>query len=83
MIEQQNKVLTLYSGPHCQLCDVAEQLIKSTLLTAEQDMEKTDVSKNHELYHLYGAKIPVLKRHDINQELCWPFDQQQLIEFLS
>ncbi len=76
-------MLTLFSGPDCHLCDLAEQLIKSTLVTANEDLEKTDVSKDHNLYHLYGARIPVLKRNDIHDELCWPFDQQQLIEFLS
>lgn len=78
-----SKVLSLYSGSNCHLCSVAEQLLLTTLVNAEQEYQKVDVASNHQLYHLYGAKIPVLKRHDINTELPWPFDQQQLIEFLS
>lgn len=79
----QIKILSLYSGKQCHLCDIADQLIRQTLPSADDDMEKIDVSTNHDLYHMYGARIPVLKRWDTQQELCWPFDQQQLIEFLS
>nr|WP_263406905.1 glutaredoxin family protein [Salinimonas profundi] len=35
------------------------------------------------LYHEYGARIPVLKRTDTQQELGWPFDQQALKRFLE
>ena len=77
------KILSLYSGKQCHLCDVAEQLIRITLPSADEDLEKVDVSADHQLYHLYAAKIPVLKRWDTKEELNWPFDQQKLIEFLS
>jgi hypothetical protein len=41
-----------------------------------------DVRDSTDLYHLYGARIPVLYREDINSELPWPFDSFQLCEFL-
>lgn len=83
MSELPDKILTLYSGKQCHLCDIAEALIRQTLPSADDDMKKVDVSNNHQLYHLYGAKIPVLKRWDTLEEITWPFNQQQLIEFLS
>lgn len=77
------KPLSLYSGVNCHLCDLAEELLKVTLIDAQNEYEKIDVATDHQLYHLYATRIPVLKRHDDNTELAWPFEQQQLIEFLS
>lgn len=77
------KALSLYSGKNCHLCDMAENLIRQTLVTVDEDMTKVDISDDHQLYHLYGARIPVLMRHDTGTELAWPFDQKQLVEFLS
>ncbi len=46
------------------------------------DLEKVDITTSLELKKLYGLKIPVLHRKDLEQELFWPFDQQQLAEYL-
>lgn len=70
----------LYSGKDCCLCDQAEALIQR-LDISQLQVTKVDVRASTDLYHLYGARIPVLVRTD-NKELDWPFDQQQLQEFL-
>lgn len=75
--------LILYSGPQCHLCDQAFALLQSVSFIQAQDTEKVNVASDHDLYHLYGARIPVLKRQDNGVELGWPFNEQQLIEFLS
>lgn len=77
------KQLSLYSGTNCHLCELVETMLKATLVDAENQYSKIDVASDHQLYHLYATRIPVLKRHDDNTELAWPFEQQQLIEFLS
>jgi hypothetical protein len=46
-------------------------------------LEKVDIKSSPDFYHLYAARIPVLKRVDSQAELGWPFDAQQLTEFLS
>ena len=75
--------LTLFSGKTCCLCNDAEQLVQQSAPSWYEQLRKIDVTSSPEVYHLYAARIPVLKREDNDRELGWPFDQNQLIEFLS
>ena len=74
--------LTLYTGQGCSLCDEAEALLGKVDENAAYALKKVDVRASSDLYHLYGARIPVLYREDIHSELPWPFDFFQLGEFL-
>lgn len=74
--------LTLYTGPHCGLCDDALTIIKS-LNDQSIEVEKVNIRESAELYHLYAVRIPVLKREDNKAELGWPFDKQKLQAFLA
>lgn len=73
--------LTLYTGPHCELCDHALAIYKE-LNPVHVSLKKVNIRSDVHLYHLYGARIPVLKRHDNQQELGWPFDASALEQFL-
>lgn len=78
--------ITLYTGPHCELCELAEALLGQ--LNGSVDYEKVNVRESVELYHLYGARIPVIKKNiDIAQglsvDLGWPFSLEQLRAFLT
>jgi hypothetical protein len=75
--------LSFYTGQACCLCDEAKALLEQSQLTKNYIVEMIDVKSSHQLYHLYGARIPVLKRHVDGRELGWPFDLQQLTEFLA
>jgi hypothetical protein len=72
----------LYSGEHCCLCDDAKSLLAQTSINVSQLVE-IDVKSDPKIFHLYGARIPVLVNTNMQQELAWPFELQQLIEFLS
>lgn len=74
--------LILYTGQGCCLCEQAEALIKQVDKSLDATLKKVDVRVSTDLYHLYGARIPVLYREDIHSELPWPFDSFQLGEFL-
>lgn len=74
--------LILFSGEMCHLCDQAELLIKQVAPQDATAMQKVNVKQDHQLFHLYGARIPVLKRTDTDNELGWPFDASELEEFL-
>ncbi|AEE23193.1 glutaredoxin family protein [Paraglaciecola chathamensis] len=76
-----NVALLFYTGKNCCLCDDAQAILDH--VAPEVGYTKLDVRSSTELYHLYGARIPVLKRQDTEQELGWPFGEQQLREFLS
>jgi hypothetical protein len=74
--------IILYGGPNCCLCEDAMHLINS-LDVPQLDVQKVNVKESPELFHLYGARIPVVKMLSNNTELAWPFDQTQLQAFLS
>jgi glutaredoxin len=57
--------ITLYTGPNCGLCELALTLIHE--LEGSVELEEVNVRDSVELYHLYGARIPVVKKH-INEE---------------
>jgi hypothetical protein len=74
--------LILYTGQDCCLCEQAEVLLKKVDKNNAITLKKVDVRVSSDLYHLYGARIPVLYREDTDSELPWPFDYYQLCEFL-
>ena len=74
--------LILYTGQGCCLCEQAETLLEGVDKSEAVTFKKVDVRARSDLYHLYGARIPVLYREDIHSELPWPFDSFQLCEFL-
>lgn len=76
--------IILYTGPHCSLCDDAIALIDA--LDIDVELEKINIRKSTDLYHLYGSRIPVVKHgdkeHASAEELGWPFTIEQLRAFL-
>lgn len=82
MLDIINMKLILYSGPHCGLCEQAKALIDNIDLTSI-DVQVKNVRDSAELYHLYGARIPVLVDIERESELAWPFDEQSLREWLA
>ena len=73
--------LILYYTEYCHLCDEAEALVLAAGLS--ESLEKIEIDDDPGLLERYEIHIPVLKRSDNQQELFWPFDQQQLTVFLE
>lgn len=74
-----SKALTLYSTSHCHLCDDAVAILNKLAVNAFTIIEITD---NEQLLFTYGTKIPVLRREDNGEELNWPFNAQDVVQFL-
>lgn len=79
-------LITLYTGPNCSLCDDAIKLLNE--LNVDIEVEKINVRESIDLYHQYGARIPVIKCNDkaINskgEDLGWPFTLEQLRAYLT
>ena len=72
-----------YTGPRCSLCDLADVELQQTSVFSSLHIEKVNIRTSTELYHLYGARIPVLKRADNEKEIGWPFTAADLEEFLQ
>lgn len=73
--------LILYYQPDCHLCDEAEGLLHVVGLS--ESYQKVDIETDLDLLKRYGIHVPVLQRGDNQQELFWPFDQQELAAFLE
>ncbi|WP_026294431.1 glutaredoxin family protein [Salinimonas chungwhensis] len=74
-------LITLYTGPACSICDKALAMLRT--LRPTPSVETVNVRTDSDLYHRYGARIPVIMRSDTQQELGWPFDQQMLKRFIE
>ncbi|MBM7060939.1 glutaredoxin family protein [Pseudomonas sp. UL073] len=72
----------LFGTLGCHLCEVAEALlmpfVEHGLL-----VELIDIAEYEESVERYGLRIPVLRRCDTGAELDWPFDGEQVANFLQ
>lgn len=71
----------LFGTLGCHLCEVAEALlmpfVEHGLL-----VELVDIAEHEHMVEDYGLRIPVLRRTDTSAELAWPFEADQIVEFL-
>ncbi len=70
----------LYGTSGCHLCELAEDLLTQVLTS--QQYRYVDIVDSEELIELYSISIPVLERLDNSTKLFWPFDLQQIQEFI-
>lgn len=73
--------LRLYVRPDCHLCNVAADLLRA--LDSSLIPDFVNIEDDIELVDRYGERVPVLQRTDDGAELGWPFDAQQLSDFLE
>jgi len=71
-------VPTLYHTDGCHLCEQAMQL----LTQCNVDYQLVDIVFDEHLVALFGTRIPVLTCNQ-GKQLNWPFDVQQIQQFLS
>ena len=77
------KKLYFFTTEGCHLCDQAEQLLLSITSEITFECEVVDIAESDELIKKYGTKIPVLKKKENHEEKNWPFNQAQIIQWLS
>ncbi|PIE41628.1 MAG: thioredoxin family protein [Gammaproteobacteria bacterium] len=76
-------LLIFYTTAGCHLCDQADAIVRATLNPDFFLIEYQDIAEDDGLIEQYGVRIPVLKIASNGRELGWPFDQNQLVAFLS
>jgi len=69
-----------YTTSACHLCDKAEALLWP-LVEPHMNLHKIDIADSESLVGAYGLRIPLLVCD--GRELGWPFDQEQLADFLA
>ena len=72
----------LFGTLGCHLCELAEAelmpLVEHGLL-----VELVDIAESEAMFEAYGLRILVLRRVDTGEELNWPFDAAQVVNFLQ
>ena len=79
IVEQFNALYTNTSTTN----EPAFQPSPTDIISERVELEKVNIRDSADLYHLYGARIPVLKIEKSDSELGWPFTLDDLIEFLK
>ena len=80
--EKDKNTILLYSTAGCHLCEIANGLLKSVSLEHPFTLKIVDIANNDRLFEKYGIRIPVIKFEHADQELGWPFDIDELQDFL-
>ena len=73
--------IIFYTTDDCHLCELAETLIVQALGGTEIAVEVVDIASSADLVQQYGTTIPVLSKGE--QQLCWPFNAEQVASFLK
>lgn len=77
------KTLFLYTTLGCHLCEDAKTLAWPVLQHFGYRLVEVEIADDDKLVERYGIRIPVVQREDTQQELGWPFSQEQLAEMLG
>lgn len=75
--------LVLYSTLGCHLCEQAKLNIWPVLEQYHCEFSEVDIADFPHLMDRYALAIPVLKLQHIEEELSWPFDKDQLRDYLA
>lgn len=73
----------LLTKAQCPLCLQALQMIQQLPLEEPINLHLVDIAQQTELVEEYRTLVPVLVRGLDDQELKWPFNDQQLMEFID
>lgn len=71
----------LYSTLGCHLCEQAQSLLRA--LPEPIDWAEAEIAEDDGLIERYGIRIPVLKSCASGDELGWPFDLEQLWQWVK
>nr|WP_217362037.1 MULTISPECIES: glutaredoxin family protein [unclassified Marinobacterium] len=66
----------------CHLCDQALPLLVSGIDPSKYEVDLVDIAFDDELMNQYATRIPVLVDPQSKQSLDWPFDAEQLAQFI-
>ena len=77
------RTVILYTTLGCHLCEQAQALALPILDGAACQLSLVEIADEDSLLERYGIRIPVLYLADLNRELFWPFDTQDVKQFLD
>lgn len=74
--------LVLYTTQACHLCEQAQALLMPFQNMLKVDVFLEDIAESEAQVERYGLRIPVLQHEESGAELDWPFDFEQLQQWL-
>jgi hypothetical protein len=77
------KTLLLHSTTGCHLCDRAEKLLASMPELHRYTVTVVDVVDNPEAFTRHAEHIPVLEIAGASAVLRWPFNADQVLDWLD
>ena len=77
------RLLELMTTEGCHLCEHATPLLVAGLDPNLFEVDLVDIAFDDQLMNRYATRIPVLVDSQSGAELGWPFDIQQLAEFVE
>jgi hypothetical protein len=72
--------LVLFGTSGCHLCEQAEEIVHGCVA---ESVDYVDIAEQEQWQERYAIRIPVLYDQASQQELGWPFDQAEVIEFIG
>lgn len=74
--------LVLLGTQACHLCEQAQALLTLFQSYLKVDVFLEDIAESEAQVERYGLRIPVLVHQESGDELGWPFDAEQLQQWL-
>jgi hypothetical protein len=73
----------LFSTSGCHLCELAKALVDELAAAIPLHCQEIEITTDEALVERYGVRIPVLRDTAGGKELGWPFDAEQLKDFVQ
>ncbi len=67
----------------CHLCEQAAELIAEAIKTRPIEIIEIDIAEQTQWQADYALRIPVLYHISTGRDLSWPFNIQQLLNFIN
>jgi hypothetical protein len=67
----------------CHLCELAGEILENLRETENFSIEVQDISETEILVEKYGLLIPVIMDKETCKELRWPFDNNDVMQWIS
>jgi len=71
--------LILFGTSGCHLCEQAEVIVKACV---PDGVDYVDIAEQEQWQERYAVRIPVLYDQETKQELGWPFDLADVVDFI-
>ena len=77
-----SRVLILYSTSACHLCEQAISLLNNMPEATEFTVVIKDISDSEELMERFDVRIPVILAEGQTRDLGWPFNAEDVKQYL-